>query len=174
MKKLYIAEKPSLGRALVDALPKPHQKAEGYITVGNGDIVTWCIGHLLEQAEPDAYDPAFKKWSKEHLPIIPLDWKLAVKSKTRKQFNVVKKLIKETDLLVNVGDPDREGQILIDEMINYCGASEQKKQATLRCLISDLNLSAVKKALNNLRPNSEFLSLSISALARARADCCMA
>lgn len=168
--KLYIAEKPSLGRAVADVLPKPHQKGDGFIKVGNGDIVTWCIGHLLEQAEPDAYDPAFKKWSVEHLPIIPPDWKLVVKSKTKKQFNVVKKLIKDADVLVNLGDPDREGQILIDEMINYCGASEQKKKAALRCLVSDLNPSAVKRALNDLRPNTEFLSLSISALARARAD----
>ncbi|RLV59845.1 DNA topoisomerase III [Parashewanella curva] len=168
--KLFIAEKPSLGRAVADALPKPHDKGDGFIKVGNGDIVTWCIGHLLEQAEPDFYDPAFKKWSVEHLPIIPSDWKLVVKSKTRKQFNVVKKLIKEADVLVNLGDPDREGQILIDEMINYCGASEQKKKAALRCLVSDLNPIAVKQALNNLKPNREFLSLSISALARARAD----
>jgi len=168
--KLFIAEKPSLGRAVADVLPKPHQRGDGYIKVGNGDIVTWCIGHLLEQAQPDAYDPKFKKWSAEDLPITPAVWKLVVKSNTRKQFNVVKKLIKNADLLVNLGDPDREGQILIDEMINYCGASDKKKKSALRCLVSDLNPSAVKKSLNNLRPNSEFLPLSISALARARAD----
>jgi DNA topoisomerase-3 len=170
MMKLFIAEKPSLGRAVADVLPKPHQKGDGYIKVGNGDIVTWCIGHLLEQAQPDAYDPKFKKWSAEHLPIIPADWKLVIKSNTRKQFNVVKKLIKDSEQLVNLGDPDREGQILIDEMINFCGASDKKKRSALRCLVSDLNPSAVKKSLNNLKPNSEFLSLSISALARARAD----
>ncbi|MCP4471957.1 MAG: hypothetical protein GY815_14965 [Gammaproteobacteria bacterium] len=60
--KLYIAEKPSLGRAIADALPKPHKKQQGYIKVGNGDVVTWCIGHILEQADPDAYDDKFKKW----------------------------------------------------------------------------------------------------------------
>lgn len=168
--KLYIAEKPSLGRAIANVLPKPHQKGEGFIKVGTGDIVTWCIGHLLEQAEPDAYDPAFKKWSVEHLPIIPDQWQLVVKSKTRKQFNIVKKLIKQADVLVNLGDPDREGQILIDEMIDYCGASQAKKNNAQRCLVSDLNPGAVKKALSNLRPNSDFLSLSVSALARARAD----
>ena len=168
--KLYIAEKPSLGRAVASVLPKPQQKGEGFITVGNGDVVTWCIGHLLEQAEPEAYDPAYKKWSVEHLPIVPDEWQLVVKSKTRKQFNVVKKLIKQASVLVNLGDPDREGQILIDEMISFCGASESKKNNALRCLVSDLNPGAVKKALNNLRPNREFLSLSVSALARARAD----
>lgn len=168
--KLFIAEKPSLGRAVANVLPKPHQNGEGFIKVGTGDIVTWCIGHLLEQAEPDAYDPAFKKWSTDHLPIIPGEWKLVVKSKTRKQFTVVKKLIKQASVLVNLGDPDREGQILIDEMIDYCGASQTKKKNALRCLVSDLNPGAVNKALNNLKPNSEFRSLSVSALARARAD----
>ena len=68
--RLYIAEKPSLGRAIADVLPKPHKKDEGCIYVGNGDCVSWCIGHLLEQAEPDTYDPAYKQWRFEHLPII--------------------------------------------------------------------------------------------------------
>lgn len=168
--KLFIAEKPSLGRAVAEVLPKPHHKGDGFIKVGNGDIVTWCIGHLLEQAEPDAYDPIHKKWSTEHLPIIPNDWKLVVKTKTRKQFTVVKKLIKEASILVNLGDPDREGQLLIDQMINHCEASIKKKKSALRCLVSDLNPDAVRKSLKKLKPNSEFLSLSISALARARAD----
>lgn len=61
--KLYIAEKPSLGRAIADALPKPHKKHDGYIEVANGDCVSWCIGHLLEQAEPDDYDERFKSGS---------------------------------------------------------------------------------------------------------------
>jgi len=90
--RLFIAEKPSLARALVDVLPKPHTKNEGFIKTANGDVVTWCIGHLLEQAEPEAYNPEYKKWSVEHLPIIPTEWKLVVKSKTRKQFTIVKKL----------------------------------------------------------------------------------
>ncbi len=69
--KLFIAEKPSLGRAIADVLPKPHRKVEGCIHVGNGDCVSWCMGHLLEQAEPDAYDARFKQWRLEHLPIVP-------------------------------------------------------------------------------------------------------
>jgi DNA topoisomerase-3 len=168
--KLYIAEKPSLGRAVASVLPKPQQKGDGYIKVGNGDIVTWCIGHLLEQAEPGVYDAKYQKWAVAHLPIIPDPWKLVVKNKTKKQFNVVKKLIKNAEILVNLGDPDREGQILIDEMFNFCGASEQQKKSALRCLISDLNPSSVKKSLSNLKQNSQFLPLSVSALARARAD----
>ena len=167
---LYIAEKPSLGRALAEALPKPHSKGDGFITVGNGDIVSWCIGHLLEQAEPDAYHPDYKKWNIAHLPIIPKEWKLEAKTKTKKQLSILKKLIKQAKLLVNVGDPDREGQILVDEVIHYAGASKTKMAAAKRCLISDLNPSAVKKSLNNLRNNSEFIPLAASALARARAD----
>ncbi|MDN3485293.1 DNA topoisomerase III [Pseudoalteromonas sp. APC 3224] len=168
--RLFIAEKPSLARALIAVLPKPHKKNDGYTETGNGDIVTWCIGHLLEQAEPQFYNPEFKKWSVDHLPIIPDEWKLVAKSKTKKQLSVVKKLIKQADQLVNVGDPDREGQILVDEVINFCGVSKAKNAKTLRCLISDLNPSAVKKSVNSLQKNSDFIPLATSALARARAD----
>ncbi len=167
---LYIAEKPSVGRAVADVLPKPHHRGEGFIKVGNGDVVTWCIGHLLEQAEPEAYDPQYKKWRKEHLPIIPTAWKHQVKHETSKQFSVVKQLIKEADLLVNMGDPDRVGQILVDEVIHYVGISQAKREATMRCLVNDMNPAAIKKALNDLRPNTDFIPLATSALARARAD----
>ena len=167
---LYIAEKPSLGRAIADALPKPHQKGEGFVRVGNGDCVSWCIGHLLEQAEPDAYDADYKKWRMEHLPIVPDQWQLAPKSKTRKQLTVLRKLIKEADQLVHAGDPDREGQLLVDEVFSYLGVKGDKLQRIQRLLINDLNLAAVKKSLAALRPNTEFVPLSVSALARSRAD----
>ena len=89
--KLYIAEKPSLARALADVLPKPLKKAEGYIQLGNGDLVSWCIGHLLEQAEPEVYDSRYQKWRSEDLPIVPERWQLVAKSKTRKQLNLLKR-----------------------------------------------------------------------------------
>lgn len=168
--KLYIAEKPSLARALADVLPKPQKKAEGYIQLGNGDLVSWCIGHLLEQAEPEIYDARYKKWRSEDLPIIPEQWQLVAKSNTRKQLSILKKLIRQADVLVNVGDPDREGQLLIDEVINYAGISRQKQLSTERCLVSDLNPAAVRKSLENLRANKEFIPLATSALARARSD----
>ncbi|MEJ2913837.1 DNA topoisomerase III [Pseudoalteromonas sp. C12FD-1] len=168
--KLYIAEKPSLGRAIADALPKPHKKHEGYIEVANGDCVSWCIGHLLEQAEPDDYDARFKKWQFEHLPIVPQQWQLKAKTKTRKQLTILKKLIKQASVLVHAGDPDREGQLLVDEVIEQAKISKTKKQSIQRLLISDLNLAAVKKALNTMRSNREFIPLSVSALARSRAD----
>ncbi|GAB2905459.1 DNA topoisomerase III [Rheinheimera gaetbuli] len=167
---LYIAEKPSVGRAVAAVLAKPQQNGDGFIKLANGDVVTWCIGHLLEQAEPEAYDAAYKKWQKEHLPIIPTQWKQHIKPQTSKQFNVVKKLIKDADVLVNMGDPDRVGQILVDEVINYAGISKAKRDATKRCLVNDMNPAAIKKALNDLRPNTDFIPLATSALARARAD----
>lgn len=168
--KLYIAEKPSLARALAEALPKPLMKRDGYIEASNGDIVTWCIGHLLEQSPPEAYDEKYKKWTIPDLPIIPTQWQLKPKAQTRKQLTVIKKLIKQSNIIVNAGDVDREGQILVDEVINYCGASKSKIANAQRCLISDMNLAAVKKSVNNLKPNKDYIPLAVSALARARAD----
>ncbi len=168
--KLYIAEKPSLGKAIADVLPKPHKREDGLIRLGNGDVVSWCIGHLLEQAEPEVYDPAFKKWQLEHLPILPDKWALKPKSQTRKQLTVLKKLIGQASELVHAGDPDREGQLLVDQVIDYCGVKGAKKAGIKRCLISDLNPAAVKRSLADLSDNSQFIPLSTSALARSRAD----
>lgn len=167
---LYIAEKPSLGRAIADCLPKPHKKGEGCIYAGNGDVVSWCIGHLLEQAEPDAYDASFKQWKFEHLPIVPEQWQLKPKSSARKQLAVLRKLIKEADSLVHAGDPDREGQLLVDQVIEHCGVRGTKRDFIQRLLISDLNPAAVTRALSQLKSNKEFVPLSVSALARSRAD----
>jgi len=167
---LYIAEKPSLGRAIADVLPKPHKKGDGHIMAANGDCVSWCIGHLLEQAEPDHYDPLFKSWKFEHLPIIPQQWKMKPKPKTRSQLTVLRGLVKKASQLVNAGDPDREGQLLVDEVIAHLGVKGDKLNSTQRLLISDLNPQAVKRALGQMRSNREFIPLSTSALARSRAD----
>ena len=172
--KLYIAEKPSLGRAIADGLTsllnKPHRKQQGYIELANGDVVSWCIGHLLEQAEPDAYNEAYKSWKLEHLPIVPQEWQLKAKSQTRSQLTVLRKLVKQADQIVHAGDPDREGQLLVDEVLSHLKISAHKRKNTQRCLISDLNPPAVKRALINLRSNQEFVPLSVSALSRSRAD----
>jgi DNA topoisomerase-3 len=167
---VYIAEKPSLGRAIATGFDGRQQKRDGYIELDNGDCVTWCIGHLLEQAEPDKYDAAYGKWSLQHLPIVPVKWQLVPKKNTQKQLSVVKRLLKKATHIVNAGDPDREGQLLVDEVITYCGVKTSIIENAGRLLINDLNTSAVKKALQNMRANREFLGLSISALARSRAD----
>ncbi|EGQ9415167.1 DNA topoisomerase III [Vibrio cholerae] len=170
MTRLFIAEKPSLARAIADALPKPHKKEQGCIRCANGDIVTWCIGHLLEQVEPDAYDERYKKWTMADLPIIPQQWQLRPRKSSSQQLTVVRKLLKEATQIIHAGDPDREGQLLVDEVIDYCKVPKSKKETVQRLLISDLNLSAVKRALQGLRSNREFIPLSVSALARSRAD----
>ncbi len=168
--RLFIAEKPSLGRAIAEVLPKPLKKSPGYIVAANGDTVSWCIGHLLEQAQPEAYDLAFKKWAHQHLPIIPERWQLKVKSKTAKQLGVLRTLVKKAKQLIHAGDPDREGQLLVDEVINFLGVTKAQKAGIQRCLINDLNPQAVKQALHKLRDNRDFIPLSTSALARSRAD----
>ena len=126
--KLYIAEKPSLGRAIAAALPKPQKNNQGYITLANGDVVSWCIGHILEQADPENYDPAFKKWQMAHLPIIPEQWQLKPKAQTRAQLTVLRKLVKQADEIIHAGDPDREGQLLVDEVINHVGIKPSVKK----------------------------------------------
>lgn len=170
MSRLFIAEKPSLGRAIAAGLAKPQKNQQGYIECGNGDIVTWCIGHLLEQVEPDAYDDKYKSWRMEHLPIVPDQWQLRPRKASSKQLTVIRKLLKNATQIVHAGDPDREGQLLVDEVLDYLKLSKTKKAATQRLLISDLNLPAVKRALISMRSNQEFIPLSISALARSRAD----
>lgn len=170
MSRLIIAEKPSLGRAIAAALPNPQKKDQGFIKCGNGDVVTWCIGHLLEQVEPDAYDERYKKWNLVDLPIVPEQWQLRPRKTSSKQLTVIRKLLKDATQIVHAGDPDREGQLLVDEVIDYCKVSKAKKESMERLLISDLNLPAVKRALSQMRSNRDFIPLSVSALARSRAD----
>jgi len=170
MGRVFIAEKPSLGRAIAQVLPKPHRSGDGYIEAGNGDIVTWCIGHLLEQVPPDAYDDRYKRWSLTDLPIVPSKWRLAPRASARKQLAVIRKLLAKAPPLVHAGDPDREGQLLVDEVIDYVGYPVAKRASIERLLISDLNPSAVARSLSSMRPNRDYAPLSVSALARSRAD----
>lgn len=167
---LYIAEKPSLGRAIAAVLPKPHQKEQGCIRLANGDVVSWCVGHLLEQAEPEDYHPQYKKWQFAHLPIVPEQWQLKARKGCVAQLTLLKRLIKQADQLVHAGDPDREGQLLVDEVLAWSGASATQIATTQRLLISDLNPAAVSRALTQMQPNNAFKALSVSALARSRAD----
>lgn len=168
--RLFIAEKPSVARAIAEVLPKPQQRGDGFIKCGENQYVTWCIGHLLEQAQPDVYNPLFKQWRLEHLPIVPSRWQWVAKKETAKQLKMVTQLIQQADEIINAGDPDREGQLLIDEIFSYIQLPQAKRRQIKRCLISDLNPNAVLKAIEKLQPNQNFVPLSTSALARARAD----
>ncbi len=168
--RLFIAEKPSLGRAIADVLPKPHRRKKGYIICGDDQVVTWCIGHLLEQAQPEAYQHRFTHWSLEDLPIIPEKWQLRPRPSVASQLDTIKKLLEKAREIIHAGDPDREGQLLVDEVLDYLALAPEKRQQVKRCLINDLNPASVARSIDRLRDNREFVPLCISALARARAD----
>ena len=167
--RLYIAEKPSLGRAIADALPGPVQKGPGWLRCGEGDqavTVSWCIGHLLEPAEPAVYDPRWKSWRMADLPVFPDQWQLMPRASVAKQLDVLSSLARKATVIYHAGDPDREGQLLVDQVLRYL-----KVQCPVqRVLINDLNRDAVRKALATPRDNRDFRRLSHSALARQRAD----
>ena len=163
--RLFIAEKPSLARSIAAVLSKPQENNKLYIKAGD-DIVAWAAGHLLEQATPEQYDEKYKHWNIDDLPIFPDVWKLLVKKDGKDLFDNIKELLKQADIVINAGDCDREGQLLIDEILDYCGYKGQ----ILRILISDTNPEAVKKAIDNLKPDSDFYGDRDAALARSRAD----
>ena len=104
--RLIIAEKPSLARAIADALPGGIRREDGALHVGDS-VVTWCLGHLLEQAPPDAYDPIYKQWRLDHLPVVPTQWRLTPRPKAKGQLAVIRRLLKQAREVVHAGDPDR-------------------------------------------------------------------
>ena len=163
-KRLFIAEKPSLARVIAKGLGDGHNK-DGYIEVGS-DVVTWEFGHLLENYAPEDYDEKYKVWRSEDLPIIPQRWRMKVRKDASKQVKVIKKLLDEADIIVNGGDPDREGQLLVDELLEFLG----NKKPVQRILLNALDDKSVKEALANLRDNKDFAGLKESARARSYAD----
>lgn len=163
--RLYIAEKPSMGREIAAVLPGPVRKGNGFIETGAG-TVTWLFGHVLRQAEPQEYDAKYKVWRAEDLPIIPEHWKLMVSESSAKQFAVVKQLISQADEIVHAGDPDREGQLLVDEVLEYVGCNKPVQ----RILLNALDEKSIREAIDQLKPNAKFFNLRQSALGRARAD----
>lgn len=185
--RLFIAEKPSLGRAIAKELGNEVTKslsnkkandgtvtkgAPSYIECGNGDVVTWCFGHMLEQAEPEQYDKKYEKWNIDDLPIAPGkdEWQLLPLTKSAEQLETIVDLITRAEVLVSAGDDDREGDLLIEEVFAYASATEQQRKTALRILISDFNPIKVQEALANMRPYNEFIPRMQSALARSRAD----
>ncbi|MCL6324675.1 MULTISPECIES: DNA topoisomerase III [Pectobacterium] len=162
--KLFLCEKPSQGKDIGRVLGAT-QRGKGCLT-GAGITITWCIGHLVEAAPPDAYGEQYKRWSIEQLPIIPERWRVDVKSKTASQFNVVKDLLSKATKLVIATDADREGELIAREIIELCGY----RGPIQRLWLSALNDASIRKALATLRPSSETLPMYFSALARSRAD----
>mgnify|MGYP001082755817 CR=1 FL=1 len=139
--RLFIAEKPSLARAIADVLPKPHRKGDGFIECGNGQVVTWCIGHLLEQAQPDVYDSRYARWNLQDLPIVPEKWQLQPRPSVTKQLNVIKRFLHEASEVIHAGDPDREGQLLVDEVLDSVDPSTRNfllKSSLLRSMNDSL------------------------------------
>ena len=153
-----------MARELAACLKNP-QKSRGYIKTAGG-VVTWLFGHVLEQVEPDAYDPKYKRWRAEDLPIVPTRWKLQVNPSTEEQFQIVKALIARADEIVHAGDPDREGQLLVDEVLDFLGNTKPVK----RILLNALDETSILRANADLRDNADFFNLKQSALARSRAD----
>src|SRR4051812_2943457 len=162
--RLFIAEKPSLARAIADALPGVQTRRNGFIECGREDVVAWCAGHILELAEPEVYSPAYKTWRLDHLPIVPTDWRLTPTAPDL--LRTIRSLLPRASKVVHAGDPDREGQLLVDEVLEFL----DYRGPVDRLLISDLNLPAVRKALAELQPNARYRGLYDAALARQRAD----
>ena len=165
MKSLIIAEKPELAKSIVNAIDGKLNKNDGYFEKGNY-VVTWAYGHILRLKAPEEYDEENKNWDMKQLPIYFKNWGKIPIDKTRKQFNVIKKLINECDEIINAGDIDEEGQLLIDEIIEYC----KFKGTVKRIQTSAFNEDYLKKALKNLEPNSKYETWGKSANARAIAD----
>ena len=165
MKSLIIAEKPELAKSIVNAIDGKLNKNDGYFEKGNY-VVTWAYGHILRLKTPEEYDKDNKSWDMKQLPIYFKNWGKIPIDKSRKQFNVIKKLINECDEIINAGDIDEEGQLLIDEIIEYC----KFKGTVKRIQTSAFNEDYLKKALKNLEPNSKYETWGKSANARAIAD----
>lgn len=172
---LYIAEKPSLGRAIAEGLGIVRRE-NGFFVCRNGTTVTWCFGHLFEQAEPDAYLPddipttkrGKKMWRLRDLPVIPSEWKTLVRKQkgVKGQLSVIGKLIRSSAVIVNAGDPDREGQLLVDEVLEHFRVRKPVK----RFWVSAIDPASIKKGLAALKENQGFAGMRDAARARSRAD----
>jgi DNA topoisomerase-3 len=148
---LVIAEKPSLAEAIANELPGTGTKQRTHIQMSTGTVVTWCFGHLLEQCMPQDYDERYKVWRTEDLPIVPAAWKLTPIAKTSAQLTVIKGLLKTATRVIHAGDPDQEGQLIVDEVLQYLG----NKKPVVRLLVNDYTPAKVRQSLANLAPNTD-------------------
>ncbi|HER3553526.1 TPA: DNA topoisomerase 3 [Streptococcus pyogenes] len=164
--ELVIAEKPSVALSIAKVIGAKNKK-DGYYE-GNGYRVSWCVGHLIQMANPDSYDEKYAKWNIDDLPIIPSEYQYDVAKATKKQFNTLKKLMndKEIDTVINACDAGREGEAIF--RLVYLQANCKKKMK--RLWISSMEDSAIKEGFDNLKDGKDYDNLFESAQARAIAD----
>ena len=164
--KLVIAEKPSVAISIAKVIGA-NKKKDGYYE-GNGYRVSWCVGHLIQMANPDSYDEKYAKWNMADLPIIPREYKYEVAKATKKQFNILKKLMngKEIDMVINACDAGREGEAIFRLVYNQVNCKKKMK----RLWISSMEDSAIKEGFDNLTDGKDYDNLFESAQARAIAD----
>ena len=164
--KLVLAEKPSVAQSIAKVLGAT-KREDGYLQ-GNGYIVSWCVGHLVELAQPEAYNPKYSKWAYADLPILPVDWHYEVSSGTKKQFGILKKLMARDDVagLVCATDAGREGELIFRLVYHKAGCRKPFE----RLWISSMEDSAIREGFENLRSGTEYDALYEAALCRERAD----
>lgn len=163
--RLFIAEKPDVAKAVCAGLGGGFSTREGYYEKGQ-DVVTWCYGHMLQLFDPEDYDEKYKRWNIDDLPFCFLPAKRKYNPKTSKQTKIIRDLLKKADQIVHAGDPDDEGQLLVDELLRHFG----NRTPTLRLLINDNNTRVVSRAIAAMQPNSKFEHLGFKAEARSLAD----
>ena len=166
MYRIVIAEKPSVAMSIAKVLGATARK-EGHME-GGGWLVSWCIGHLAGLAEPAAYDPKYDKWRREDLPILPENWRFTIGRDKRKQFDVLRTLLRREDVseVVNASDAGREGELIFRTAYHLAGCTKPMK----RLWISSMEDSAIREGFANLRPGHDYDGLHQAALCRQKAD----
>jgi len=164
--RLVITEKPSVASAIAKVIGAKERK-DGYFQ-GGGYLVSWCVGHLVELAMPQAYDEKYGKWRKEDLPILPKKWKYQIYQSTKKQFQTLKSLMARKDVteLCCATDAGREGELIFRLVYHQVGCRKPFR----RLWISSMEDSAIREGFQNLKPSSEYDALYNAALCRERAD----
>ena len=164
--QLIITEKPSVAQSIAKVLGA-QKRLDGYLE-GNGYLVSWCVGHLVELAMPEAYDEKYSRWRYDDLPILPERWTYQVSSATRKQYDILKNLMKRDDVmeLVNACDSGREGELIFRLVYHQSGC----KKPFLRLWISSMEDSAIREGFAQMKSGKEYDALYEAALCRERAD----
>ena len=165
-KFLVIAEKPSVAQSYAKNL-SAYKREDGYLE-GESCIVSWCLGHLAEYAQPEEYDPKYEKWQFDDLPILPEAWKLKVSKDKKKQFEVIKTLMNRSDVeyLVNGCDAGREGELIFQRVYDLAGCRKPVK----RLWISSMEDAAIQKGFQIMKSEEEYKNLCMAAVCRAQAD----